>query len=110
MIIGAMIVGFVGWLWKHWGKIEKNADKAATAINSDKAREIVKEELSNNTINSDRAREIVKEEIEDTKKQLSELKKDMGSMAESIKVAVEKQETRLDQLVLHLLNDRGSKK
>ncbi len=86
---GATITQFVAWLFKRWNKIEDNSEKA---VSEDKARKIIQDELA----------------LRD--KTISELKKDLKAMAESMLSAVEKQEARLDQLVMHLLNDRGDKK
>lgn len=92
VFISAFVAGFAGYIWKRVGKIEDILEKA------------------NKSIDSDSCRIICKEEIRPITNQINGVKSDFGSLAESIRQSVDKQEAKLDQLVLHLLNDRGSRK
>lgn len=89
IFIGAMLAGLAAWIWKRFNRIEDNSYKAITAIDADRAREIAKQEQEN----------LIKE--------VAEVKADLKALATTLLSAVEKQEARQDQLVLHLLGKRN---
>lgn len=85
----AIINQFVSWLRRRWDKIEDNSEKA---------------------ISREEVQKMITAALVPVIKENAELKKDLKAMAESMLSAVEKQEARQDQLVMHLLNDRGNQK
>lgn len=87
--VGVMFTGVAGLVFAQIKKLISGSEKGIVSIDAEKAREIIREE-------------ILKQQ-----KEIDELKKDLKSTAESMLLAGDKQQARLDELVLTLLTNRG---
>lgn len=108
LFAGALITGLAAWIWKRIGKIEDNADKAGQAITAEEARKIITEEIKKQQEPLKAEIKAIKVEQEDTKREQAVMRSDIKGVGVSILEGVKNQETRLDQLFMHLLT-RGDK-